>query len=124
MDADNRFTGVGSIMESLLTRTSMEIVRQYINSQPAAKTLELCKAMVRDIIVEIGSQPPPTMMVLEPVTDAAAGKTIRAAMEILVGHDSDADEDDTRFADLMMELENFRRKHSIGYDQRWGEEDV
>jgi hypothetical protein len=104
-------------------KSSMMIIRSFINSQPAKIQEELCKAMVRDLMDEISREDGSALV--GPVSDDNArfeGRAIRGAKEIFVEKDSSLGDDrDTRYMELLMELERFGREGAIDFRSRWGE---
>ena len=94
----------------------MGIVRSYINSQPLEMQGELCAIMVRDLIAEISAERG-CVAANDNVFDGditLEGKTLRAAMEILVDKD-DLMDGMALFKNLMLKLELFSRTEGVSY---------
>lgn len=114
MNADERFSDLGDLISTFCGQMAMDLVRNFLRTQPDETQGDLCEALVRDIIQEI----PPTIQFDRWREEGRAeGKMICAALRILIEKDHVLGDDTTRFRDLMLKLELLSRKHGINYRQ-------
>ncbi|OAP54103.1 hypothetical protein AYL99_11638 [Fonsecaea erecta] len=109
------------MLDPLLGDVAMSIVRSYLNTQRLEMQGELCEVMVRDIMTEIVAYESSVAADHGVFADGLTteGKTVRAAMEILVEKGDLVDDvNRTHFRGLMRELHLFCAARGIEYRSR------
>lgn len=116
MNADDRFVELGELISTFFSEAAMALVEHFMKTQPDEMQGLLCETLVRDIIQEI----PPSAVYNSFIYEGEVeGRTIRAAMTILVDKDDVYGDDTTLFRDLMLRLELCSRKHGLDYTLEW-----